>query len=247
MTRSDNWLKLSVLLGVCLVLGGCSTLSALDDPNKHKSPDPFENVNRSIFAFNSAADKKVLRPVAKTYSNVVPRRARIGVKNFFSNLREPLNLVNNLLQGKGNSALTSGYRFVVNSTIGVLGFIDIAKLQKIEVRREDFGQTLASWGVKPGPYIQIPLLGPSNLRDGLGSLASNAVYFPNRIVTDDRAGRVGLSILNGISQRSMFLTGDQALQEQIDPYLFTKTVFEDIRIKAIYDGSPPGVDDIDDF
>lgn len=250
MANKSSFFNLCFLLLLVCVSTGCSTLSHLDDPTKHHSADPLQGLNRSIYGFNAAADNIVLRPAAKAYSSVVPRPARIGVNNFFSNLNEPVNLVNNLLQGKGNAALTSGYRFVVNSTVGLLGILDIARLQKIERRREDFGQTLAAWGVKPGPYLVLPFIGPSNLRDGIGGLATNAVYYPINEITDDSGSQVALTVLNIVNQRTFFFTADKVFEEQVDPYVFSKSLFEYNRVRSIYDGDPPksSIDtDIDDF
>ena len=250
MAGNNSFFNLCLLLVIISLLTGCSTLSNLDDPSRQQSPDPLESVNRSVYAFNTAADNIVLRPTAKAYKKVIPRPARTGVGNFFSNLNEPLYLVNNLLQGKGYAALTSGYRFAVNSTVGLLGLIDIAKLQKIERRPEDLGQTLAVWGVKPGPYLVLPFVGPSNVRDGVGGLATNTVYYPINEITSNQTARIALSVLNIVNQRALFLSADGVFEEQIDPYTFSKSLFEYNRLRSIYDGDPPKSEidnDIDNF
>jgi len=238
---------ISIFLIVCLG-SACTTLSKTDDPLAQQSADPLEGFNRGMFAFNGTADKYVLRPVASAYSSTLPKPARIGVSNFFANLGEPLNMVNNLLQGKANGALVSTYRFAVNSTVGVLGLIDVAKYHNVERKPEDLGQTLAAWGVKPGPYLVLPFLGPSNIRDGAGGLVSSAVYYPFNEITDDATGRIALTVLSAVDTRSQFLDIDQALQAQPDPYLFMKSIYETSRLEAIYDGDPPELeDDSDDF
>ena len=250
MTTYNRLLRLCLLLCIASLSTGCSTLSSLDNPSKHHSADPFESLNRGIYSFNTVADNVVLRPTAKAYKSVVPRPARIGVGNFFANLGEPLNLVNNLLQGKGDAALTSGYRFIVNSTVGVLGVFDIAKLQSIERRHEDFGQTLAAWGVRPGPYLLLPFVGPSNLRDAIGGGISNAAYYPIDAITSNGSAITGLTIANIVNQRTLFLSSDGVFQQQQDPYTFSKSLFEYNRVRAIYDGNPPKSqidNDIDDF
>jgi len=249
MARINSAARLFCLLWIAFLACGCTTLSKTDDPSVQQSADPLVGINRRIFAFNAVADKRVLRPTAKAYSTVVPKRARIGVSNFFANLGEPLNFVNNLLQGKGKAAVTSGYRFAINSTVGVLGLIDIAKLQNIERKREDLGQTFAAWGIKPGPYLVLPFVGPTNFRDGVGALASRSAYYPIGLISDDNGTRIGLTILNIVDTRSQFLNVDQGLSQQVDPYSFVKSVFETNRLNAIYDGDPPenNVDDIDDF
>lgn len=218
------------------MIQACSSTSKTVSYDWNQSSDPLEGLNRSIYSFNSTADKYILRPVASGYNTVVPRPAKKGVSNFFSNLGEPLSVVNNLLQGKVDRALGSTYRFVVNSTVGVLGLIDVAKLQGVEKTPEDLGQTLATWGVKPGPYLMLPFLGPTNLRDGLGLGISNAVYYPINEITDSSSGRLGLNALNIVDTRAGLLGVDSALQKQIDPYLFIKTTVENSRTDAINDG-----------
>jgi phospholipid-binding lipoprotein MlaA len=232
------------LLFFCL-LTGCSTLSKNDDPNLHVSSDPLEGFNRNVYAFNDAADRAVLRPVAKAYGTVVPDPAQRGVSRFFNNLSEPLNIVNNLLQGKMEGALSSTYRFVVNSTVGLLGFFDVAKSYNVEEKPEDFGQTLAAWGIKPGPYLVIPFLGPSNLRDGVGSAVGTFGYYPINELSDDSGVRLGLTILEVVNGRAALIGTDDVLYQQLDPYLFLKSVYEADRIQAIYDGNPPEPNDDD--
>ena len=138
----------AVIFSALLLIQGCSTNSKTISHEWNTSADPLEGLNRSIYAFNNQADKYILRPVASGYHYVVPDPAEKGVSNFFSNLGEPLSVVNNLLQGKLDGALHSTYRFAVNSTIGLFGLIDVAKYQGVERKHEDFGQTLATWGVK---------------------------------------------------------------------------------------------------
>ena len=236
-----------LILVILALNSGCSTLSKNDDPNLHVSADPLEGFNRSMYAFNDKADKIVLRPVAKAYDAVLPDPAQRGVTRFFSNLGEPFNAVNNLLQGKFEDALSSTYRFVVNSTVGLLGFLDVAKSYEVEEQPEDLGQTLAAWGVKPGPYLVIPLLGPSNLRDGVGNVVGNFGYYPINEITDDSGGRIALTVLNLVDTRANLLGTDEVLDKQLDPYLFLKTAYEANRINAIYDGDPPeqGDDDLE--
>lgn len=241
--------KLMVVVTVLLVSTACSTTRVTDDHTKHIAPDPFQEVNRKIYKFNTKADQLILRPIAKTYDKALPKPAKKGVSNFFSNLREPLNAVHNLLQGKYDRALSSGYRFAVNSTVGVLGLFDVAKKLDVQPAPEDFGQTLAAWGVKPGPYLMLPILGPSNVRDGIGRLSDSAIYYPFNEITDSSGGRTGLVFLDVVSFRASLLGTDSVLESQIDQYGFFKQAFEQTRIKAIYDGNPPQApeEDFDDF
>lgn len=247
--KNQSLKLLGLLLLSASLLAGCSTTKITDDPKKHYSADPYEGFNRSVYKFNRTADRYVLKPVATGYSKVVPKPAKKSVSNFFSNLGEPLNVVNNLLQGKFDGALKSTYRFTVNSTVGLLGLIDVAKHYQVEEQSEDFGQTLATWGVKPGPYIMLPFLGPSNFRDSLGMTTSSFVYYPYRTVSDVRSTQMGLFALDKTSLRAKLLSSDSLLEAQVDEYSFVKNAYEQIRVDKIYDGNPPKqeYDDFDDF
>ncbi len=245
MKKLTSCARVSALLLVLLASTACTTLRPSDDPTRQISSDPLEGFNRGVYAFNNAADKAVLRPVAKAYHAVLPDPVENSVGNFFNNLGEPLNILNNLLQGKVDGALNSTYRFAVNSTVGILGFFDVAKGYKVEAKPEDFGQTMAAWGVKPGPYIMIPFLGPSTLRDGAGRFVDTAILFPNEEITDSNQGRLGLTILNIVDTRAGLLGLDSTLDNQLDPYLFLKNAYDNNRLNAVYDGSPPKQNDDD--
>lgn len=143
-------------------LGGCAT-GPLADPR-----DPFEPVNRAVFVFNGALDHAAIKPAARVYARVVPEPARVGVSNFFANIGDAWSAVNNALQGKGRQASDSFARLLLNSTFGLLGVFDLASKAGIERHKQDFGQTLGHWGVGPGPYLVLPVLGPSTLRDTAG-------------------------------------------------------------------------------
>lgn len=233
----------------CLLasIGACSTLSVDDEVQRQLSSDPFERVNRTVYAFNDKADKLVLKPVAKAYNYVLPKPVKTGVSNFFGNLQEPLNVVNNLLQGKFDSALVSIFRFTVNSTIGILGIVDVAKTLAVEPAKEDFGQTMAAWGVGPGPYIMLPFLGPSNLRDGFGRFSESALYYPISEASDSNSAQFGLSMTSVVSSRVSFLGTDALLDSQLDSYGFLKQAFEQQRIESLYDGNAPTVEQDFDF
>lgn len=237
-------LSLGILSGT-----GCTTLSVNDDPGVHTSNDPLEGLNRSIYSFNQTADKLILRPAAKAYNASLPKPAKTGVKNFFSNLREPLNILNSLLQGKGEKAMGATYRFAVNSTVGLFGLIDVANYQGVKPSREDFGQTLAAWSIGPGPYLMLPLLGPSNLRDGIARLIDSALYYPINEISNSSKTRTGLTILDVVSLRTSLLGTDKILESQIDEYAFLKHTFEQNRILSLYDGKPPpsNTEDFNDF
>jgi len=170
---------------------------------------------------------------------MIPDPVENSVGNFFTNLSEPLNIVNNLLQGSIDGALSSSYRLIVNSTVGIFGLFDIAKRHDVALKEEDFGQTLATWGVKPGPYIVLPFLGPTNLRDGLGSIIDSSAFIPNREITDSTNAQIGLFVLDIVDSRARLLSLDDVLSNQLDPYLFLKDAYEANRLDEIYNGSPP--------
>ncbi len=237
--------RLFLILSLCGLLQACGTSGKTVSYDWNTSPDPLEGLNRTVNSFNNTADKYVLRPVASGYDYVVPRPAKTGVSNFFSNLGEPISALNNLLQGKVDRALGSTYRFAVNSTIGLLGLIDVAKYQGVEKTPEDFGQTFATWGMKPGPYLVVPFLGPTNLRDGAGRIISTAVYYPINEITDSDSGRAALNALNIIDTRASLLGVDSAIENQLDPYLFVKTALENARTDAINDGQSNNDDEFD--
>jgi phospholipid-binding lipoprotein MlaA len=240
--------RLCIVAAALLSLSACNTLKQNDSLESQRLNDPFEGFNRGVYGFNSAADKAVLKPVAKAYHAVVPDAAERSVGRFFRNLGEPLNIVNNLLQGKIDGALNSTYRFAVNSTVGVLGLFDVAKAYDVEHRPEDFGQTFAAWGANPGPYIVIPFLGPTNFRDGFGRIVSRAAFNPNKKITNSSGAELSLFVLDVIDVRAGLLGIDETLNNQLDPYLFLKDAYESNRINAIYDGTPPvPVDDGFDF
>ncbi|HEX7987439.1 MAG TPA: VacJ family lipoprotein, partial [Duganella sp.] len=146
----------ALALGVTLMLAGCA------GPNPR---DPYESYNRAMFSFNDKVDTYALKPVATVYRDVTPSFVQTGVGNFFGNLGDAWTAVNNLLQGKGEAGMTDVTRFALNSTLGILGLFDIASEAGLQKHKEDFGQTLGTWGVSSGPYLMLPLLGPSTVRD----------------------------------------------------------------------------------
>ena len=154
-------------LAIATALPACTTTHVGE--NRLAERDPLEGLNRGVWAFNRGADKVVVKPVTTVYRAVIPRPGRDGVRNFFSNVGEPFSFINNILQGKFDRAVRNLGRFLVNTTAGVGGLFDVASRAKIKPAPEDFGQTLAAWGANGGPYLMLPLLGPSTLRDGIGT------------------------------------------------------------------------------
>jgi phospholipid-binding lipoprotein MlaA len=247
MKDLNSLIRLTVVLTMLLASSACTTLKATDDPSLQSSSDPLSGINRGVYRFNSAADKALLKPVAKTYNAIMPEPAQKAVGHFFNNLGEPVNVLNHLLQGKFDGALSSTFRFAVNSTLGVFGLFDVAKAYEVPRKTEDLGQTLAAWGVKPGPYLVLPFLGPSNFRDGFGSIVDSFAFNPVMEISDDGNKRTGLTILNVIDVRARLSGSADLLDHQLDPYSFLKEAFEQSRLRSIYDGNPPArsEDDLD--
>jgi len=197
--------------------------------------DPLEPVNRAIFSFNNFADKIILEPVAKGYKKL-PSPVQSGIGNFLNNLKLPLVVVNQLLQGQGKNAAESSGRFIVNSTAGLLGLIDVAEKIGLEQKQEDFGQTLATWGVGDGFYIVLPIFGPSNVRDTAGMILTYTTDPINAYAV--REGEAWLLPLrtatNAIDQRSKIIDEVNALRNNsIDYYAAVRSSYYQNRKAAV--------------
>jgi len=213
---------------------------AQEDAYAERNPDPWESFNRGVFRFNMAVDKAVLRPVARGYVRVTPEPVRQGVSNFFDNLRMPIVVVNSLLQGKVRESGSGTGRFLVNTTVGLLGVFDVATKMGLERHEEDLGQTLAVWGIQDGPYLVLPLLGPSTVRDGVGLVGDfflDPVYY-----VDDREVRYWARGIRILDTRANLLHLDRMIDTAFDPYLFVRDAYLQRRQFLIYDGDPPPVD-----
>jgi len=194
--------------------------------------DPLEGFNRAMFGFNEQVDRFALKPMAQGYHYVMPDMAERGVSNFFGNLGDIRSAVNNLLQGKVDDALTSVSRVVFNSTFGLAGFIDVATPMGIEEKREDFGQTLGSWGVGSGPYLVLPLFGPSSVRDGIGLVPDMAIDPVGEV--DHVPTRNSLYGLRMIDTRVALLKAEQIISG--DKYIFVRDAYLQRREYLINDG-----------
>ncbi len=197
--------------------------------------DPIEPINRAIFSFNNAADRIILEPVAKGYKKL-PSPIQSGVSNFLSNLRAPLVIVNQFLQGQGENALQSSGRFVINSTVGIFGLFDVADKIGLEEKEEDFGQTLATWGVGDGFYIVLPLFGPSNLRDTTGMIMTMVTDPINSYaVSEGEAWLVPMrTAANAVDQRSKIIDEVNALRDNsVDYYAAVRSSYYQNRKAAI--------------
>lgn len=225
------------LLLVCLALAGCASQPAnLTDPER----DPWEHYNRNIHAFNQGFDKAIFRPVAKGYDYIMPDAPQRGVRNFFRNLNYPVTLLNSLLQGKPEHALTATGRFLMNSSLGLLGFFDVATKAGIPYYDEDFGQTLAVWGWKESRYLEMPFLGPYTLRDLLGR--SFYGYFHPISYAIREHDNYWPMVADLISLRAELLPLQADIDAAADPYVLIRDVYLQRREFDIYDGDPPAPD-----
>ena len=231
-------------LAVTLMLGACAHRPA-DDP-----ADPLERVNRVTFGINDKADKYLLRPVAQGYDYVTPSIARRGITNFFDNLGEPRTIINDVLQGKFSQSAGDLGRFLLNTTVGLGGLIDVATDSGLEHHDEDFGQTLGYWGIGEGWYLVIPLLGPSDNRDLIGR-AGDWPTSPTFYLDGDHDWLAySLKGVDLINFRANLLSSDSLISQQFDKYLFVRTAYLQRRQALVYDGNPPpedlGIDDSSD-
>lgn len=239
-------LKLLSLIAAVAVLGGCAGAGTVSPPEARSPADPWEPLNRRIHAFNTTLDDYALKPVAKGYRKVVPSLARQGVSNFYDNLTTPWTAVNNFLQGKGKEGFVDVGRFLMNSSVGLLGLIDVGEEFGLEQHDEDFGQTLAVWGVGDGPYVVVPFLGPRTLRDAL-ALPAN-VYSHPLAHYENRSVRDKLLVLDAIDARTRLLKAERLLEDSADPYITIRESYLQNREYEVYDGDPPVDDDFyDDF
>jgi phospholipid-binding lipoprotein MlaA len=225
MTFRRNFRIVAPFAAIAL-LGGCATVGQ----DRLAEKDPLEKVNRGIWAVDMAADKVVMKPVAKVYRAVAPSPVRHGVSNLFANLTEPWSFVNNMLQGHPKRALRNLGRFAINSTVGIGGLMDHASKVGVRPAYEDLGQTMAVWGFNGGPYLVLPLLGPSTLRDGIGSGIS-AYADPVNIAINQADVSVwykrGYRAAQVISARSDLIEsgGDAFLESSLDPYAAARSAY----------------------
>jgi phospholipid-binding lipoprotein MlaA len=230
-----------------MVLGmtaGCA--STPRDPEARDPYDPFEPLNRKVFAFNMAADRMVLQPVARGYDNVMPRPVKSGVANFFDNLATPIWALNHLLQGNLAEAGRQTGRFLLNSTAGVLGLMDVAGNTRnggIEKKRASFDQTFGKWGVPSGPYLMVPLLGPNTVRSGVGAYARYRTDIIWNYLDDERSIRDKLVVLDVIDTRRRLLPLDRMIERAPDPYIFVREGYRQ-RVEFEIRGSGGADDDI---
>ncbi|MEE2025106.1 MlaA family lipoprotein [Alkalimonas mucilaginosa] len=241
--RTKYFMKLATLC--CVTLGLMACASAPQEPPVERDPrDSLEGFNRAMWELNyEVLDPGIVRPATVGYMKVVPTPARRGVDNFLTNLREPDSFVNATLQGKPSSMAITAGRFLVNSTIGVFGLFDVATKIGLQERREDFGQTLAVWGVGEGSFLMVPARGPSTVRDTGGDLV-DAFYSPLGLFNTPLT--ITRYVLTGLTQREKAMSMEHLLEDSFDPYAFIREAYLQNRLYEIYDGNPPEQDDYDD-
>ncbi len=205
--------------------------------------DPYESFNRKVYGFNRALDKAVLQPVARGYQAITPDPLERGFSNFFDNIGDVGNMINNVLQFKLGDASSDLGRLIVNSTLGLAGFFDPASAMGLEKHDEDFGQTLATWGVGSGPYVMLPFLGPSTLRDTAGMPADN--YMDPVSHLDHEMTRYSLGAYRLLIKRASLLELEEQLERALDEYSFVRDAYLQNRRYKVYDGNLPLEDDFE--
>ena len=237
----QNLLAILILAGA--LLGFAADGRAQDS---YGVDDPLEDINRAVFEFNQILDTLILKPAAEIYVFVLPEVLRHRITLVLRNLGEPLNLANNLAQGKFERAGSTLTRFAINTTLGVGGIFDVATDWGYERRPEDFGQTLASWGLGDYPFLMLPVLGPTNPRDAIG-FGVDLVADPTGFLLTDDAG-LARSITSGVSQRAAYLDELETVEStSVDFYAAMRELYRQYRATEIRDGAPPTVMEIPDF
>lgn len=224
-----RWVSIALM---ALLLTACASIP----PGSTADPrDPFERYNRAMFSFNKAVDDKVLKPVATGYTDVIPDLIRTAIGNFFGNIGDVWTAVNNYLQGKPREGTSDVARVVLNSTFGIVGLIDVATPAGLVQHEEDFGQTLGVWGVKSGPYLILPILGSSTVRDGL---ARPVDLYADPITQIDSVGvENSLRAMRLVDDRATLLYSTRMMEDAaLDPYLFVRDAYLQRRESRVRDG-----------
>jgi phospholipid-binding lipoprotein MlaA len=223
-----------------LLLSGCATQRA------PVAKDPLEGFNRAMFAVHEGVDKAALKPLARGYDAALPLPVKMSVGNFFGNFRDIGQSGNAFLQGKGNEGMTGLARFFLNSTVGIFGLFDVASEMELMEGDEDFGQTLAVWGVPSGPYLFLPLVGPSGGRDIVGWGVDQYIYPLWRHADGHPALRNSLLGLNAMQYRASLLPADHVLEEaSLDKYAYLRAAYLQRRAAQIRDGASAPRDEED--
>lgn len=227
---------------ITVATSGCASVAGLKpDPR-----DPFERTNRAIFRVNDALDRGVARPAAMVYHRLTPQFVQTGVSNFMSNIGYPTVIINDILQGKFRDGLSDLGRFAMNTSFGLGGLFDPATSAGLEVHDEEFGQTLGKWGVPIGPYLMLPVLGPSSIRDSFG-LALDTATDPRQYLRNTKV-KWGLQGLRLLDRRTQLLGTDAVLERAADKYTFIRSAYLQHREYQMKDGKEPdqSPSDLDD-
>jgi phospholipid-binding lipoprotein MlaA len=220
-------------IAALLVLSGCAATQG--PPTK---ADPFESFNRASFAFNDAVDGAVLKPVAKGYAAVTPGFVRTGISNAFGNVSDVKSAVNNLLQGNPGKAVSDTGRVLANTFLGIFGLWDVATPMGLQKHDEDFGQTLGKWGVSSGPYLVLPLLGPSTIRDSVGRVPDSYMSYQQHV--DHTRTANSLFVTDLINTRANLLPAEETLNTAaLDKYTFLRDAYLQRRLRQVHDGKVP--------
>lgn len=236
---SNAMLIRSIFVLASLAFSGCASSTHPANPK-----DPFEGFNRGVYRFNDALDQAVLKPVAQAYKDVLPSPVQKGVHNFFSNIDDVLVTGNDLLQFKFKQAAYDFTRVFVNSTLGILGIFNVA--HEMEKHNEDFGQTLGYWGIGSGPYLVLPFLGPSSIRDGSGLAVDSYTGVLGNI--PDIPARNSLWLTDKINLRAELIDAEKIIEDGVlDRYSFIRDAYLMRRQSLVYDGDPPRIKYNDDY
>ena len=237
--NNTNLQKLAVIFILLLTQTACSSVPKNDENNS--IADPLESVNRSVWQFNwQYADKYVLKPAAEFYVDYVNEDVRSGLLNMAENLNEPASIINNLLQGKFSGAAVSSGRFIINSTVGVLGIFDVATELNLEKEEESFAEVLGYYDVGDGPYLMLPVVGPSSAREEVGNFVDR--YYWPLAALEFWPNLFRLSIL-GLEQRAALIGQEALIEDATDSYDFVKDAYYQRSQFKLHDGEPPIVID----
>jgi len=227
-------------------LAGCASVPTAEPPTAAHKADPWESTNRKIYAFNDAVDEAVVRPVAEAYRDVVPELVRTGFTNVLGNIADAWSSANHFLQGEFQFGVEMGFRVITNSFFGLAGLLDPASEMGLTRRSEDFGQTLGRWGVGPGPYVVLPLLGPSTVRDTLGFVVDRQVSAAQ--ILGEGNGRYLMATWELINARTNLLATTRLLDQiALDRYSFLRDSYLARRLDQVYNGAPPLEEFKDEF
>ena len=239
-------MKRCAALLCAVALSGCASVPSSGSPTAAPNPDPWEAMNRRIYAFNDAVDTAVVRPVAEAYRDVVPELVRTGFTNVLGNIADAWSSANHFLQGEFRLGVEMGFRVITNSFFGLGGLLDPASDMGLTRRPEDFGQTLGRWGIGPGPFVVLPLLGPSTVRDTFGFVVDRQVSAAQILGAGN--GRYVMAGMELVNARTNLLATSRLLdQVALDRYSFLRDAFLARRLDQVFNGAPPLEDYKDEF